>query len=99
MVEQRRVDCTFSVSYDDDIDKVREIILILMASIEMILKDPEPTVRVGEHLDSGVQIKVFAWATPDDYYEVYFFLQENVKKEFDKNGITIPYPHLVIAKD
>ena len=50
----------------------------------MILKDPEPTVRVGEHLDSGVQIKVFAWATPDDYYEVYFFLQENVKKEFDK---------------
>ena len=51
------------------------------------------------NLDSGVQIKVFAWATPDDYYEVYFFLQENVKKEFDKNGITIPYPHLVIAKD
>ena len=117
MVEQRRVDCTFSVSYDDDIDKVREIILNLMAlgivtgnnkeyisktktkTNEMILKDPEPTVRVGEHLDSGVQIKVFAWATPDDYYEVYFFLQENVKKEFDKNGITIPYPHLVIAKD
>lgn len=58
MVEQRRVDCTFSVSYDDDIDKVREIILNLMATNEMILKDPEPTVRVGEHLDSGVQIKV-----------------------------------------
>ena len=76
MVEQRRVDCTFSISYDDDIDKVREIILNLMATNEMILKDP-----------------------PDDYYEVYFFLQENVKKEFDKNGITIPYPHLVIAKD
>ena len=91
MVEQRRVDCTFSVSYDDDIDKVREIILNLMATNEMILKDPEPTVRVGEHLDSGVQIKVFAWATPDDYYEVYFFLQENVKKEFDKNGISIEH--------
>lgn len=58
MVEQRRVDCTFSISYDDDIDKVREIILNLMATNEMILKDPEPTVRVGEHLDSGVQIKV-----------------------------------------
>lgn len=58
MVEQRRVDCIFSVSYDDDIDKVREIILNLMATNEMILKDPEPTVRVGEHLDSGVQIKV-----------------------------------------
>lgn len=45
MVEQRRVDCTFSVSYDDDIDKVREIILNLMATNEMILKDPEPTVE------------------------------------------------------
>ena len=87
MVEQRRVDCTFSVSYDDDIDKVREIILNLMATNEMILKDPEPTVRVGEHLDSGVQIKVFAWATPDDYYEVYFFLQENV---------TVSYTHLTL---
>ena len=45
MVEQRRVDCTFSISYDDDIDKVREIILNLMATNEMILKDPEPTVE------------------------------------------------------
>lgn len=97
MVEQRRVDCTFSISYDDDIDKVRSVIMNLINTNDMIFKDPQPTVRVGEHLDSGVQIKVFTWTSPDDYYEVYFFLQENVKKEFDKNGITIPYPHLVIS--
>ena len=63
---------------------------------DKIVNDPEPAVHVGEHLDSGVEIIVMVWTSPDDYYDVYYFMQENVKLLFDKNGITIPYPHVVV---
>lgn len=98
-VDKRRVDLRYSVSYDDDISKVKALIYTLISENEKILNDPEPTVYVGKHLDSGVEIIVMLWTTPDDYYNVYYFMQENVKLIFDKNGITIPYPHLVVKND
>ncbi len=99
MVDKRRLDLTYSVSYDDDIAKVKSLIYSLIAQNKMIMNDPEPKVYVGEHLDSGIQILVQVWVEPNDYYEVYYFMQENVKLIFDKNGVTIPYPHLVVKND
>ena len=96
MVDKRRVDLKYTISYDDDISKVKGLIYTLISTNYKILNDPEPAVHVGEHLDSGVEIIVMVWTTPDDYYDVYYFMQENVKLVFDKNGITIPYPHVVI---
>lgn len=98
MVDKRRVDLKYTISYDDDISKAKSLISDLIAENKMVLKDPEPEVHVGKHLDSGIEIVVFAWVEPDDYYDVYYFMQERVKLTFDENGITIPYPHLVVKK-
>lgn len=99
MVEKRRVDLKYSISYDDDIKKVKSLIHTLISENDKILKDPEPAVYVGEYLDSGIEILVMAWVKPDDYYDVYYFMQENVKLVFDENGVTIPYPHIVVKND
>lgn len=99
MVDKRRVDLKYTISYNDDISKVKGLLYNLISQNQMILKDPGPSVCVGEHLESGIEILVFIWAEPDDYYDVYYYMQENVKLLFDKNGITIPYPHVVVKKD
>lgn len=96
MVDKRRVDLKYTISYDDDISKVKGLLYTLISENDKILKEPEPEVHVGEHLDSGIAIIVMVWVVPDDYYDVYYFMQENVKKIFDENDITIPYPHLVV---
>ena len=98
-VDKRRVDLKYSISYDDDISKVKALIYTLISENDKILNEPEPNVYVGKHLDSGIEIVVMLWTTPDDYYNVYYYMQENVKLTFDKNGITIPYPHIVVKND
>ncbi len=99
MVDKRRVDLKYTISYDDDICKAKSLIASLIAENGMILKDPEPEVHIGKHLDSGIEVVVFAWVDPDDYYDVYYFMQERVKLTFDENGITIPYPHIVVKNN
>ncbi len=98
-VDKRRVDLKYTISYDDDISKVKALIYTLISQNNKVLNNPEPTVYVGKHLDSGIEIVVMLWTTPDDYYSVYYFMQENVKLTFDKNNITIPYPHVVVKND
>ena len=95
----RRINLSYTVGYDDDIDLVRKIILDLAKSDERVLKDPEPKVYVDKYLDSGIQIVAWVWVEPDDYYGVYYMMQENVLKEFKKNGVTIPYPHIQLVKE
>jgi small conductance mechanosensitive channel len=89
---QRRVDFTFGIGYEDDIDKARNIIMGLIAKDERILKDPAPFVAVSELADSSVNFVVRVWANAADYWGIYFDMTENVKKAFDKEGISIPYP-------
>ena len=94
--EMRRVRNVYSVSYDDNITKVRSVILNVIAQNDLIVTDPEPKVYVSNHLDSGVEITVFTWGKHEDYYPILFYMEENVKRAFDENGITIPYPHVVV---
>lgn len=90
--ETRRVDLVFGIGYGDDIDKARTIIKEVIARDERIHKDPEPFVGVVELGDNSVNLVTRVWSKTSDYWNVYFFLNEFVKKEFDKQGITIPYP-------
>jgi len=59
---------------------------------DKIKGDPEPFVRVVELADSSVNFAVRAWVEASDYWDVYFDITEQVKKDFDKEGISIPYP-------
>lgn len=88
----RRVDVVVGVSYDDDIDAVRETIQSLVAADERILKDPPCQIVVAELADSSVNFFVRPWVATADFWPVKFGLTEAVKKRFDEVGIRIPYP-------
>ena len=87
-----RVDMTFGIGYSDDIKKAKEILTTLLTSDSRVLKDPEPMVVLSEHGESSVNFTVRGWCKNEDYWGVYFDMQEKVKLEFDKQGISIPFP-------
>jgi len=88
----RRVDMTFGIGYNDDIDQAREILNTLLSNHPKVLKDPVHFIAVSELADSSVNFVVRAWVNSADYWDVFFFMQEAVKKEFDKKNIGIPFP-------
>jgi small conductance mechanosensitive channel len=88
----RRVDLTAGIGYGDDIDKARQVISDVLAAEERILKEPASTVAVVEMADSSVNFVVRPWVNAGDYWPVYFAVTENIKKSFDKEGISIPFP-------
>jgi small conductance mechanosensitive channel len=88
----RRVDMTFGIGYDDDITKAKALLRKLIESDERVLKDQPVDIWVGEHGDSSVNLFVRPWANSADYWGIYFDMMEKVKVEFDKEGISIPYP-------
>jgi small conductance mechanosensitive channel len=88
----RRADMVFGIGYDDDIDKARNIISEILSNETRILQDPPPQVAVSELADSSVNFVVRPWVNADDYWGVVFDLTEAVKKRFDAEGISIPFP-------
>ncbi len=88
----RRVDFTFGIGYSDDIDKARELILAEVAKLPEVLKDPAPFVAISELADSSVNFTTRLWVNAADYWTVFFAMNENVKKSFDANNISIPFP-------
>ncbi|MBQ8388914.1 MAG: mechanosensitive ion channel [Clostridia bacterium] len=90
----RRVDLTFSIGYNNDFDKAKQIITDICNAHELTLKDHEPFVRVSEHGASSINIVTRVWVKSDDFWTVHFDLLESVKKAFDENGIEIPYNQL-----
>jgi len=90
--ETRRVDIVFGIGYGDDMDKARDIIKEVALKNELIHKDPEVFVGLVELGDSSVNLATRVWTNTADYWTVYFYMMEFVKKEFDKQGITIPFP-------
>lgn len=88
----RRVDFSFGVGYNDDIDKVRSIIDSVIKADSRIHSDPEPFIAVGELADSSVNFTVRVWADSANYWGIHFDTLEKIKKTFDKEGISIPFP-------
>lgn len=90
--DTRRVDMTFGISYADNIDKAKQVLEELVAADERVLQEPAPTIAVVELADSSVNFVVRPWVNKADYWPVYFGLTEAVKKRFDQEGISIPFP-------
>jgi len=88
----RRVDLVAGIGYGDDIDKAKAVLEGILAADDRILKDPAPTVAVVEMADSSVNLVVRPWTTGVNYWGVYFDTNESIKKRFDAEGITIPFP-------
>jgi len=88
----RRVDFVFGIGYGDDIDKARQVIEGIISQDERVLKDPASMVAVSELADSSVNFTVRAWTNGGDYWSFYCDTTEKVKKRFDAEGISIPFP-------
>ncbi|MCF6226114.1 MAG: mechanosensitive ion channel family protein [Xanthomonadales bacterium] len=92
----RRVDVDYGIHYDDDIDKAIKILKDVSAAHPSVLSKPDtPWAKVVKLNDSSVDIQNRVWCKADDYWDVMFDLNKSIKEAFDKNGITIPYPHQV----
>jgi small conductance mechanosensitive channel len=90
--DKRRVDFTFGISYSDDIDQAKELLSSIINADERVHSDPEPLVAVHALADNSVNIIVRAWADASDYWGIYFDVTEKVKKAFDKEGLSFPFP-------
>ena len=89
---RRRVDITFSVPYEANIEKAKQIICGVLLAHPLVLKEPEePMARVMRYQDSAVEVITRSWCNTPDYWKVYFDLTEQVRDALEKNGITIPY--------
>jgi small conductance mechanosensitive channel len=91
---ERRVDLLVGVSYNANLDQVKEELKTLVAADERVLETPATTIAVSELADSSVNLVVRPWVKTADYWGVYFDLTENIKKRFDEVGIEIPYPQM-----
>ncbi|MGI9234427.1 MAG: mechanosensitive ion channel family protein [Woeseiaceae bacterium] len=90
--DTRRVDMVVGVSYGDDLDKVRKTVQELVAADDRILDEPECTIAVSALADSSVNFVVRPWVKTEDYWGVMFDLTEAIKKRFDEDGISFPFP-------
>lgn len=91
---KRRVDLVFGISYDADIARAKAVIEETARKNELVLMNPEPVIAVSSHAASAVNISCLIWCHTDDYWDVFYYMQEAVKLAFDENNISIPYDQL-----
>lgn len=90
----RRVDQVFSVAYGEDYDNVKKVIAELLEADPRVLKDPSYFIGLNSMEASSVNVVVRSWVKSEDYWGVYFDLNEKIYKTFAQKGITIPFPQL-----
>lgn len=92
---QRRIDLVFGVSYDSDIKKTKDILMLQLTSNPNVLEEPAPFVALTELADSSINFVARPWVKTEDYWPTYFAIMESTKNALDAAGIEIPYPHNV----
>ncbi len=92
--ETRRLDLTFSVAYGTDVEKVKEVILGVIAKHDNILQDPAPMIRLTNHGESSLDFVTRVWVKQADYWAVNFDMKEEVLIAFTEAGIEIPFPQM-----
>lgn len=90
--DTRRIDMVIGCGYEDDIDKVKAVLTDIVAKDDRVLSDPKTRIAVSELADSSVNFIVRPWVKNPDYLDVMYSLTEEIKKRFDEEGISIPYP-------
>lgn len=88
----RRIDLKFGIGYDDDMSQAKAAVKQVIERCEYILNEPEPVVAISGHADSYVEIDVRIWVKNGDMLKTRFYMFEEVKKAFDEQNISIPFP-------
>lgn len=92
--ENRRVDWLFGVSYGTDYDKVKSVVLDVIENNEMVLKDIEVVVILKSMSDSSVDVEARAWCKSENYWTLFFEINEAIYKRFNSEGIEFPFPQM-----
>lgn len=90
----RRIEVTFSASYDSPIDQVKAAVLEALAGNELILAQPEPVVGVAEFGASAIGYNVWAWCKGQDYWSAFYSVNESIKAALDRHGLEMTYDHI-----
>ncbi len=88
----RRVDLSVGISYDDDMQKARDLLVDMLKKDDRVLADPAPFVGVSELGDSSVNLTVRPWCKSEDYWGVFFDINQRIKETLDNNNFSIPFP-------
>jgi len=88
----RRVDLTACISYGDSIDTAKAALMDEVTKNEKVLTDPAPFIGVSAMNDSSIDLTVRPWVKSADYWDVFFTLNEAIKKRLEAEGLTIPFP-------
>ena len=94
----RRIDFTFSVAYESDVEQVKKIVKDVMLSDGRVRLDPAPFCRLKVLGASSLDFFANCWVDAEDYWDVYYYIVETVYNEFKKNGISVPYNQLEIRE-
>lgn len=92
----RRIDMVFGVAYESDVEEVKTLLREIAWNHDMILKEPEPVIRLTNHGDNSLDFDMKLWVAKENYWAVYYDVHEQVKARFDEVGITIPFPQRVV---
>jgi len=88
----RRIDMLFGIGYDDDIDLAEKVLHEIVDNYDLVLDDPQPVIQLHTLGDSSVDFIVRPWVKTTDYWTAYWYITRAVKKRFDEEGISIPFP-------
>lgn len=89
-----RIEASFTVSYNSNIDKVREVLLEMARKCDYVLEDPSPWVLITKCTETGIIVLVRAWGKAEDWGNVYYYLLEQGKRALDAAGIKVPYQQM-----
>lgn len=92
---KRRVDLTFTASYDSPVEAVKQA-LTEAATIDQLLPGEPLFIKVSSYKESDIEYAVRVWVATSDYWDAYFAIMENVKTAFDKAGVIMTYPHTIV---
>ena len=96
--QTRRVEVLVRASYDDPTQKVIDA-LVLAGTVDNVLLDPAPKAVVTAYGDSAISYSLRLWVKTEDYWDVYFQVNQRVKDIFDEQGIQMTYPHINVHLD
>ena len=94
MQSTRRIDFTIGIAYGDNYDTAKQMLLKFIAEDDRRLKTPEPFIGLGALADSSVNITMRVWSKTEDYWAIFFKMNERIYKEFGKEGINFPFPQM-----
>ena len=93
----RRIEIIIPVSYDSDIDKVKEVVLNIVKNDKRILDEPTPFCRLTDYGDSSLNFTLKCWTSTDEFWDIKYDLLESIVKTFNEENINIPFDRLDVS--